>query len=357
MVVVGLLGRRHRRDRQHRVDDQVDRDHVQHTLGDPGELRQIAATERQDDRVGHLEPLDPPRERLHVGALDDRGANDRQAQAVFGGDLFDAALAQRLGERVIVRPAHRLRASAPVLDEPLLDPGVTAFLGVGRDRLRAGALVFLLGGGHERVEHLRAPGRFFRFAARGQRILEFRAPVDAVLQRAFGDHALGHAGDVRGRGVDDVRAAAARVDRFVQVQRAQNVGTEPLIDRRVERNGRAAVNDDVDVIRELGQIAGEVALEHLDVLEDPGHTLFALALAQAIEARALQHVGQTVAAGRAELGPDEHDRARLGAVVEEAFEQGLPEEPGHAGHEDAFSCELLRDHVPRGPLSSLPNGR
>ena len=94
-VVVGRLvdRRRCRGGGEHRVDDQVDRDHVEHPVGQAGELRQDAAAESDDQRVGHLEPVDPPRVRVTQGALHDRRAHHRQRQGA-GEQLFGDPLAR-----------------------------------------------------------------------------------------------------------------------------------------------------------------------------------------------------------------------------------------------------------------------
>ena len=62
-VEVGGLRRRWRvrGDGQHRVHDHVDRDDVDDALGDAGELGDLTQAVRADDRVGHLEPVDPTR--------------------------------------------------------------------------------------------------------------------------------------------------------------------------------------------------------------------------------------------------------------------------------------------------------
>ena len=81
-VVVRGLGRaaeatRHGDDRVH---DVVDRDQVDDALGDTGELGDLAETVGADDRVGHLEPVDPSGRRVRQRRLDDARADDRQAQ-------------------------------------------------------------------------------------------------------------------------------------------------------------------------------------------------------------------------------------------------------------------------------------
>ena len=47
----------------------------------------------------------------------------------------------------------------------------------------------------------------------------------------------------------DARVAAAREQRLVETDRAADVGVEGLVDRRVERDRRRAVDDDVEILR------------------------------------------------------------------------------------------------------------
>ena len=56
----------------------------------------------------------------------------------------------------------------------------------------------------------------------------------------------------------------------VQVPRAEQVRLEPLVDRRVEADGGGRVDRHVDVAGELGLRAAEVAVEHVDLLVEPG---------------------------------------------------------------------------------------
>jgi HAMP domain-containing protein len=68
------------------------------------EVGQLAAAVGEDDRVGHLEALDPARVRVDERRLDDGGAHDRDPEVAA--EVGDDPLRERLGEGVDVRPAQ-----------------------------------------------------------------------------------------------------------------------------------------------------------------------------------------------------------------------------------------------------------
>src|SRR3972149_7834257 len=82
---VGVRGRLRQRwvprDGQHRVYHEIDRDDVNDALGDAGELGDVALAVGEDDRLGHLETLDPAGPRVHEGPLEDRGAKEPEREA------------------------------------------------------------------------------------------------------------------------------------------------------------------------------------------------------------------------------------------------------------------------------------
>jgi len=100
---------------------------------------------------------------------------------VLGGELLDGALAHRLREGVVVRPAERLRPRTPVLHEALGDPGLAALLGVVGDGLGARASVLGPRLAQERIEDLRLAARSLDVLARAERQLRLRGPIDAVI--------------------------------------------------------------------------------------------------------------------------------------------------------------------------------
>ena len=143
--VAGLGDRRRcRGGREDRVHDEVDRDDVEHRVGHAGEVGQLAATERDDQRVGDLEAVDPAGERVLQRALDDARAHDGEP-VLRAPQLFGGPLGERLRQRVDVGPAQALRAGAAGDHEPVLDPVDARGLGGLRDG--AGALLAVRGAG------------------------------------------------------------------------------------------------------------------------------------------------------------------------------------------------------------------
>ena len=209
VVVLGLvlLGRV-RGGRDDRVDDVVDRDHVEDRVGQAGELGQQPAAVRHDQRVGDLEAVDPAGERMLQRALDDRGAHDRQPVAVLAPQLFGGALGERLGQRVDVGPAERLGAGASDVDE----------LGASPTRARAFSLAVATACGPSFSCLARAASMNTRSwsasrdsistrVAGGLRGLVLGAPVDLVGQPRLGGDALAQPADVAGGDVHDARVA------------------------------------------------------------------------------------------------------------------------------------------------------
>ena len=190
-----------------RVDDEVDRDDVEHRVGKARELGQQAATVGHDQRVGDLEAVDPARERMLQRALDDGRSHHREAVAALRPELLGGALGEGLGERVDVGPAEALGARAAVVDEASCTHSTRAS---SLDRATAcgpslpccafavpsvsGAAV-----GLARLELDALAGR-----TRG---LVLGTPVDLVGERGLGHDALAEAADVAGRDVHDVRVA------------------------------------------------------------------------------------------------------------------------------------------------------
>jgi hypothetical protein len=135
--------------------------------------------------------------------------------------------------------------------------------------------------------------------------------------------------------VDHVRRSAGIADRPVQVLRADDVGPEPLVDRRVERHRGGAVKDHVEVRREDGGAVGEVTLEDLHpLLEHRPQPIGADAVPEAVERRPGQHRLHPGPPRQPTLGADQEHRPGLGDVRQDPLEHGLPEETGHAGDQD-----------------------
>ena len=291
---------------------------------------------------------------MHQRALDDRRANDRQRQVLEVRELLDGPFAHRLRERVDVGPSERAGARPAVVREALRHPVLAPLLGVLGHRHRAGAGVFLRRLVHEVVEHLRAPGLGLHVAPRLQGELALRPPVHPVVQRVLGDDALGDPGDVRRRDVHQARARPALDHAPVQVHGAEQVGLEPLVDRRVERDRRGGVDGDVDVAGELGHAAREVAVHDRDPLVQEGaQSVLADPPAQHVERGLAEQVLHASARRRTRLRADQQDDPALGHVAEQPLEDHLSEEAGDAGQQDRLAREAIDDRGSRDVLGVL----
>ena len=111
-----------RGDRNDRIDHEVHRDHVEHAVGEPGELGKKSTAVGEDERIGHLEAVDPAGERMPQRALDNRGANHGQAMADIPPQLLGCALGECLGECVDIGPAEALCARSTVVNETGMHP-------------------------------------------------------------------------------------------------------------------------------------------------------------------------------------------------------------------------------------------
>ncbi len=177
---------RARSHRQHRVDDEVHGDDVEHGVGQAGEVLQDAPPERQDDRLGHPEAFEPAGERLGQRALDDRGPHDRQRHVAV--QLDHGVLRHRLRERVDVAEAHRVRVHAAALDEPVLHPLLAQALGGARHRGRARRSDARPRLASQLAKHLRTPRLFLDRPAQRRQHLGLVSPVQTRVER----HLLAH---------------------------------------------------------------------------------------------------------------------------------------------------------------------
>ncbi len=167
-----------------------------------------------------------------------------------------------IDERVHVRPAQAARARGTHADETVRDPLVAKLLGLRGDRLRAGAsdLASRLRG--EALEVLGLARLVFSARAHRERGSRFATPVDLTVEQLFGLRAAGHPGDVRGGDVDEGLSARG----LVQARRAHEVRLERFVDRRVERNRRGGVDDEVDVVVDLRRSLHQVGVDRPDLL-------------------------------------------------------------------------------------------
>ena len=338
--------------RDDRVDDVVDRDHVEDRVGQAGELGQQPAPVGHDQRVGDLEAVDPAGERMLQRALDDRGPHDRQAVAVLAPQLFGGALGERLGERVDVGPAERLGARASDIDELGAHPRHPGLLAGGGDRLRALLLVLGPRGIHEDPQLVGFARQLLDAFPRRLRGGVLGTPVDGVRQLRLGSDALAQAADVAGGDVHDARVALRGEQVLVQLQGAVDVGVEGLVDRRVERDDRGAVDDDVEILGELRDRA-HLALDDADALLrgllDGG---IADLLAPGIERGLLEQHADAAGGVGPRLRAHQDRDGGLGVVGEQALQHGLPDETSRSGEKDVRATEVGRGSL-RGHGTSL----
>ena len=320
-------------ERKHHVHHVVDRDHVEHRVGQPRELGQRPLAVGHDQRIGHLEPVDPARERVAQRGLDDRGSHDRQRPTPAGPLLLGNPLPERLGEGVDIGPAHRPGPRPTQLDQPVVDPGQPRLLGRPGHRLRsllavvAGRLIdegLQLFWGAEA-----APPRRGRPRRRDSARQSTSWSTDASTQ------SLGDAAHVAGRDVDHVRFQTGGPQRGVQRARSTDVVRERLVHRGIERHRRGGVHHDVDRFVDALD-GGQVGLQGRRPLGEDAPRLV------------LPHGGEPGLEDRLAQQPVEPLPGRLGAPGthdghyvdvgrrQKSFEHGLAQEPGDAGEQHAL---------------------
>ena len=261
------------------------------------------------------------------------------------GPALDDPLAHRLGERVAVGPAQAAGPLGADPDQLVLDPLLAGGLGRAGGGEQPGAAVLLLRLLPLLDQDVDAAGAVLDLLALRQAPRELGVEVDVVLDRRLGDAAAAPAGDVRRRDVHVVDVPAGLglrlVDPVQQVADADDVGGEPLVDRRVERHVAGAVHDRVDVGRQLGYV-GQVALDHRDAGRQ--HRLDAARrLDELGEDRLLEQLGDPVRAADRPLGPDQHRHPHVGHLAEQQVQQRLAHEAGDAGQQHVLTREPLRD--------------
>ncbi len=111
---------------------------------------------------------------------------------------------------------------------------------------------------------------------------------------------------------------------------------EALVDRGVERHLAGAVHHDVQVVRQRRHV-GQLALEDGDAITDKGTEVVRPALAQPLEGRFGEQLPDAVRAARPAPRAHEDDDGGVRKVEEDALEQRLPDEPGHARDEQALT--------------------
>ncbi len=105
----------------------------------------------------------------------------------------------------------------------------------------------------------------------------------------------------------------------------------------------------VDVARERGELAREVAVDDVDALvEHRLDPVVADVVAERVEKWATEERLDPLTPRRAELRPDEQRDPGLREVLQEALEDRLPEEPGYARDQHVLAGQALGDRLRAG---------
>ena len=317
----------------------VDRHDVGHVVGGARELGQLAAAVGEDQRLGHLEALDPAHVGLLEGGLDDARPHDRDGAALPGVGLDDP-LAERLGEGVAVGPAEAARPLGAEPDQLVLHPLLALLLGGGGGGEQPGPAVLLLRLRPLVGEALAAARLVVDPLALRQPPRQLGLDVDLVRHRPLGDDAAPSAGDVGGGDVHVVHLAVAGLadllDPRQQAAGADHVGDERLVDRRVERHVARAVHDGVGVGGQRGHV-GHVALEHRHPLGQR------VDVAELGEDRLAEQRADPVGPAGGAAGAHHDGGAAARHVRQQAVQQRLADEAGDPGQDDVSAVEPLDD--------------
>jgi hypothetical protein len=222
---------------------------------------------------------------------------------------------------------------------------------------------------HERLELLGAAAGGLDVAPGAEREVGLEAVVHLVLERALRDHALLHAGHVRGGDVHERRARAAGQHAPVQVDGAQEVRLEALVDRRIEADGGGRVDRDVDAGRDLRLSPAEVPVhDRRALVQETLQRVLVVALPKHGEGRLAQEVLDAVPRGGAGLPAHEQHDPGAREVQQQPLEDDLPQEAGDAGEQHGGPVQPVDDRPGGAPLprpllyhpadyASLPSGR
>ncbi len=137
------------------------------------------------------------------------------------------------------------------------------------------------------------------------------------------------------------RAVGARCPHGAQhLAQPAEIGRESLVDRRVEGDLAGAVNDQVQVRRQLRH-RGQIALDDVD----PGQQVVdGRASAQLLEGRLGEQTTQPVATALPGTRADQYQQPGVGQVAQQPLEQGLADEPGDAGDQQPLARQPLPQH-------------
>ena len=275
-------------------------------------------------------------------------------------ERLDRALAHRLGERVVVGPAERLRSSAPVLHEPLGHPRLAALLGVVGHRLRAGASVLGAGLAQERVEDLGLAARGLDVGPRPDRQVGLGLPVRR------GGRASPRGSRPCGRPATYAVETWSRCGAGLFASAASYRRTAPT---RLVRNPSSIGGSNATVAAQWITTSRPPGISSPSAEKSPSTTstrssqrgrdpLGADLVAQGVERGPAHQRLDALAPARAELRPHEQGDPGVGEVEQEAFEHRLAEEARHPRDEHVLAGQLAHDRArARACARALPRGR
>ena len=180
-------------------DDEVHRDHVDHTLGHAGELFQQAAGVADDDGLRHAEAFDPAGERFGPCRLDDRRPNDGDRDVALA--LIQRSFTEGLGVGVGVRPAEGGGPGPARFDQLFLDPTLANLLGLCGDEWSACGAEFVTGLAAEPLESVHRAGVGVVIGPGPPCGLDLCLPVDVDVERAVAQELLRRAASAVARHV------------------------------------------------------------------------------------------------------------------------------------------------------------
>ena len=334
-------------DRDDGVDHVVAGDDVDHCVRGGRELGQLPPPVGQDDRIGHLETLDPSRMRVFQRRLHDRRADDGDLHVAA--QVRDDGLTHRLGEGVDVGPAQRTGPFRARGYQFLLHPGEPPPFGVLAGGEVSGAAVQFLGLLAQRRQLLGGAGPCLDEVGHRQRRPGLGLVVHLVGVGGLRDRPPAAPRRVGRRDVDVVRDAdqvavlvgAGFAESFQQRLDAQHVGLERRVDGRVEGDVPCAVHQHVDVARQFRGVR-EIALDHIDA--SVHQFLDGTGLGDdVLEDLLLEQRGDPLGGRQGTLAAHQHRGGRVRAFGEEFPEHLLTDETGDARHGDLLTREQFGD--------------
>ena len=346
---------------------QVDRNQIEDELVPRG-IRAVPLQGHEDERSAGREALVPAGERETDRALHDGGADDGVLAPARG----DGLLAHRLGVRVRVGPAPRLRPCHAGLDELLREPQLAlAARGEPQRFLVVRTAPFRLEPAHRRGAELGGERVIVRLFSQSRDQLldvaklllegELRSAqplfvsVGVLLGKAAQDGLVLEYGsspgpsDEAGGDVHERRVGAPA--KLGGIARAVGVHGDGELERRIEGDEPGAVDDAAEPPAQrldlpLGnaeQRLADVARDRPALLPEEFLDPLAMTLAQRAEGLRVDHAAEEPILGRSP-GARSHEHVDApdpGIAIEQHGERDLAEKPGDAGDEDFAPAEHL----------------